>query len=178
MDPPLRQRLAYVRDHLRTNWISAAGFALLYLLFNIATTLYIHRTVAAFYSSMLPSYTIPFTIFTILLSAAFGIAAMLFIVKLREIRLKSAGFGLTGILFGGLAAGCPGCYFGLFPVLLSLFGISATLAILPFNGLELQVLGVLAMALAIVTLAKETAVTCDLPARQATGRHTPQKRKK
>lgn len=135
---------------------------MLYFLFNLATVLYIYKSLQSFFH-LHPMYSVPFSIFTILLSIAFGVAATLFVVKVREIRLKSAGFGLTGILLGGLAAGCPGCYFGLFPIFLSLFGISATLAILPFNGLELQILGTVALGFSILTLAKESDVACEVP---------------
>jgi hypothetical protein len=162
MKPSLRRRFQYAKEMVAANPLPVAGFAALYLLFNVATVIYIHGSLLQFYRSMYLSYTIPFTALTLLLSVTFGIAAMLFVAKLREIRLKSAGLGFTGLLFGGLAAGCPGCYFGLFPILLSLFGISATLAILPFNGLELQILGIIAMCASIITLAKGTDVVCEL----------------
>lgn len=154
--------MEYVRAALH-NPLPAIGFTVLYFLFNLATVIYIYGSVSGFYAILRPSYTIPFTLFTIILSIIFGIAAVLVIIKIREIRLKSAGLGLSGILLGGLAAGCPGCYFGLFPIFLSFFGISATLAILPFNGLELQALGIGALCLTILTLAKETVVECELP---------------
>ena len=49
----------------------------------------------------------------------------------------SIGFlGVTGGILGGA---CPGCFVGLFPAFLGLFGMTATLSILPFNGLEIQV---------------------------------------
>lgn len=171
MEPTLKQRMSYIAAALRSNLLAAIGFAFLYFLFNLATVLYIYENIGGFYASMRFSYTIPFTIFTVILSLVFGIAAVLVLMKIREIRLKSAGLGLSGILLGGLAAGCPGCYFGLFPVVLSFFGISATLAILPFNGLELQVLGILALCISIITLAKETVIECEVP-------KTRQKRKK
>lgn len=42
---------------------------------------------------------------------------------------------------GGLAAGiCPLCVTGLFPIILGFFGISFSFAILPFNGIEVQLL--------------------------------------
>jgi hypothetical protein len=111
------------------------------------------------------SYTIPYTILTILLSIIFGISATLLIVRVKEIRAKSAGLGLIGVILGGLAGSCPGCYFGLFPLVMSFFGISATLAILPLHGLELQVLAIIALCASVITLARSVDPTCDLPAK-------------
>lgn len=52
----------------------------------------------------------------------------------KEMTLSSAG------AIGGLAVGvCPLCVTGIFPLLLSLVGISFSFASLPFQGIEVQV---------------------------------------
>lgn len=134
----------------------------LYFIGTFAVVNYMHGSIGAFYTSMRPQYTIPFTVLAIITSVQLGIAITLAIAKIRELRAKSAGLGIIGIAVGSLAAGCPGCFFGLFPLLLSAFGVSATLAILPWNGLELQAASAVILALSIITLAKETDMTCDI----------------
>ena len=73
-----------------------------------------------------------------------GINISLLIYKLKEYRAdkKSSMMSGFGIFAAALANGCPGCFAGFFPLILSIFGFSATLSILPFNGLELQALSV------------------------------------
>jgi hypothetical protein len=140
--------------------------SLLYLCIAFGTILYIHNSLPAFYKGMYASYTVPFTILTIITSIQLGVALTLIIAKIRELRAKSAGLGIVGIAIGSLAAGCPGCFFGLFPLFLSAFGISATLAILPFNGLELQTASAIILGLSIYTLGKETDLSCEIRKRE------------
>jgi hypothetical protein len=167
MNPSFQDRMQYAREVLaqpRYAFIAVLA-ALVYVGFTMITVLYVHDTLQNFYRSMYFTYTFSFSAFTVLLSVVFGINIALFTAKVREVRLKSASLGATGIFFGSLAAGCPGCFFGLFPLVLSVFGISATLAILPFNGIELQALALMALCLSSVTLAKETRIVCKLPKR-------------
>jgi len=134
----------------------------LYFIATFAVVIYMHGSITAFYTSMRSQYTIPFTVLAIITSVQLGIAITLAVAKIRELRAKSAGLGMIGIAVGSLAAGCPGCFFGLFPLILSAFGVSATLAILPWNGLELQAASAVILALSIITLAKETDMTCEV----------------
>lgn len=158
----LKRRITHLRHTLAQAPLLFVGFSLVYFLISMVIVLYIHESFEGFYGSMYSTYTIPYTILTVMLSFLFGAAMASFIIKLREIRLHTAGLGATGVIFGALAAGCPGCFFGLFPVVLSLFGITATLAILPFNGLELQAIAVLALLVSLYTLSGETAVACGI----------------
>jgi hypothetical protein len=167
MNLSFKGRMHYIRTVLaepRYAFIAVLA-ALLYVGVTMITVLYAHATIENFYKTMYSTYTIPFTVFTVLLSVFFGLNVALFTAKIREVRLKSAGLGATGLFFGSLAAGCPGCFFGLFPIVLSLFGISATLAILPFHGLELQAIALIALCLTLFTLGKETEIGCPLPKR-------------
>jgi hypothetical protein len=141
----------------------AAGVAFLYAIMNMIVVLHIHGSIDAFYRSMFMSYTIPFTILVGISSILLGISSSLLVAKIFEIKVKTAGLNITGIFFGSLAAGCPGCFFGLFPIVLSFFGITGTLAILPFNGLELQVGAIFVILLSIWFLAVESEVVCTLP---------------
>jgi len=54
---------------------------------------------------------------------------------------------------GGIAVGiCPLCVGGLFPIILSLFGISFSFGSLPFQGLEVQVLVILLLGYGLIKL--------------------------
>ncbi len=79
--------------------------------------------------------------------------------------LKSLGGSLVGGLFGGFGVGCPLC--GAF--LLSLIGVTAGLAALPFAGLELWVGSALIMTLTLQSALKRLdQSTCDPQATTAT----------
>jgi len=75
---------------------------------------------------------------------------------------KSSMMSGIGIFSAALANGCPGCFAGLFPLVLSIFGVSATLSILPFNGLELQALSAVLLGASIFFLAGQTKIVCKI----------------
>ena len=67
----------------------------------------------------------------------------------KELTLSSAG------AIGGLVTGvCPLCITGLIPLILGLVGVSFSLASLPFQGIEVQVLVVIVLLLSLVNLSK------------------------
>ena len=85
-----------------------------------------------------------------------GITVALFAARLKEFRaFKAASAGSMGGVFAGiLGAGCPGCAVGLFPLIASAFGISATLGSLPLGGIELQLFSVGVLGVSIFLLSK------------------------
>jgi len=91
-----------------------------------------------------------------------GINISLLVYKLKEFAAdkKSSMMSGFGIFAAALANGCPGCFAGLFPLVLSIFGVSATLSILPFNGLELQGLSAVLLGASIFFLAGKTQNVC------------------
>ncbi|KKR15047.1 hypothetical protein J4233_02890 [Candidatus Pacearchaeota archaeon] len=67
----------------------------------------------------------------------------------KKITLSSAG------AIGGLITGvCPLCVTGLIPLILGLAGISFSLASLPFQGIEVQVLVVIILLVSLINLSK------------------------
>lgn len=144
-----------------------APLSLLYIVITAGVYYYIYNgNPIALYKLFPLHYTIPFTIFTIIISLLIGLTIALFFAKLHELHLKSAGVGVIGVMIGSLAAGCPGCFFGLFPLVLSFFGVTGTLAILPWNGLEFQVITISMLSLSVWMLAKETDLTCKVKKRK------------
>jgi hypothetical protein len=82
--------------------------------------------------------------------------------KMRELRRLNKSSGLTAIgAFGGLLGGaCPGCFVGLFPAVLGIFGITASLGNLPLYGLEIQVISGGCLLLSLFLLTREN--TCKI----------------
>ncbi len=63
---------------------------------------------------------------------------------------KEAGTVAAIGTLGGLVAGvCPLCVTGVFPIILGLLGISFSFANLPFQGIEIQVLTIIILAVSL-----------------------------
>lgn len=87
---------------------------------------------------------------------SFLVALNLNLIIIRYKESKKLNIKLTPIGFLlGLSAGiCPACITGLFPALFSIFGFS--LSILPFGGIEFQILSILILLLSIFLLSKDS----------------------
>ncbi|MDD9952847.1 MAG: hypothetical protein OXR66_00760 [Candidatus Woesearchaeota archaeon] len=151
------QRLTFIRNALKKHKQHLFPFSLAYLLVMVAFYAYIYNgNPLQFYTTYSYWHTLPFTILTLCISAAIGVTLVLFIEKLRELKAQHASLSAAGIGFGVLAAGCPGCLFGIFPLFLGFFGITGTLAVLPLNGLEFQFLALLFLGVSIYMLAEKS----------------------
>lgn len=84
---------------------------------------------------------------------------VLAIDKIKELKAISAGkksipiIAMTATLLGGA---CPGCFAGLFPAFIGLFGSALTLNNLPFYGLEIQVISSIILVISINYLVRDT----------------------
>ena len=109
---------------------------------------------------------IPFIILNLIIALLIGISINLIWLKFRSYKSVNKEHGLTFLgVFGGLMSGaCPGCFVGLFPAFLGLFGITASLSTLPFLGLELQAGSIAILAGSIFLLTNED--ICKLPKRR------------
>lgn len=91
-----------------------------------------------------------------------GLTVSLVFMKLKDAsfvaqrKAKGGTFAVIGTFLGVLGGACPGCFVGLFPAFLGIFGVTATLRILPFYGLEVQVLSMILLVIAIGLLTRET----------------------
>jgi len=97
---------------------------------------------------------IPYMLLTILVGFLVAININLIIIKFKELRRvnKSSGFTVVGVFGGMLGGACPGCFVGLFPAFLGLFGITATLSSLPFLGLEILIGSTILLITSIILL--------------------------
>lgn len=84
---------------------------------------------------------------------------VLAIDKVKDLREVSAGkksvpiIAMAATLLGGA---CPGCFAGLFPAFIGLFGSALTLSSLPFYGLEIQVASSILLIISINYLTRDT----------------------
>ena len=94
-------------------------------------------------------------ILTLVIGFLVAVNCVLIYVKYKE-RKKCRGAGTASAgAIGGLIVGvCPLCVTGLFPIILGLLGISFSFAILPFQGIEIQVLVVLVLLISLWMLKK------------------------
>ena len=155
-------RVDFVKNVLKQRPLLFALLSLPYFLYFIGTQVYIYGNPFQFFNTFPGWYTYSYTFLSLVSSILLGILVTLIVAKFHEVRAKSLGLGATGVFIGALAAGCPGCFFGLFPIVAGMLGIGGTLAILPFNGLEFLLLTVLLLVGSILLLAKEVDLTCDV----------------
>ena len=145
-----------------------------FLIFLITTLIYLGiyyliinyflTSFSLFFTTYVKSYAYPAFILNIIVAILMGVNISLLIYRMKEFATdkKSSMMSGVGIFAAALANGCPGCFAGLFPVILSIFGISATLSILPFNGLELQGLSAVLLGASIFFLAGKTQTVCEI----------------
>ena len=95
-------------------------------------------------------------IFSLIIAGLVAINAIYSYILYKERKKCIEGNTLTGIgTLGGLMAGvCPLCVTGLFPLILSLLGVTFTFASLPLKGIEIQVLVVAILLISFRMLRK------------------------
>jgi hypothetical protein len=130
------------------------GIFFAYSIINILTN-QLYVTGATIFSYNL-FFLIPFIVLTLLVAVLTGISINLVWVKYREFKQvnKASGFTALGIFTGLLGGSCPGCFAGVFPAFLGLFGVSASLSSLPLYGLEIQLGSAILLVVAIFFLTK------------------------
>lgn len=103
-------------------------------------------------------YASAFILLQLIIGFGIALAINLSIKRIKDLNLatpkKHKGLISSAIAISLIASGCPGCIAGLFPAFLGLFGVSASLGILPLYGLELQIISILLLAISIWYLTK------------------------
>ncbi|MBP6948573.1 MAG: hypothetical protein KBC41_00860 [Candidatus Pacebacteria bacterium] len=80
-------------------------------------------------------------------------------MRLRgEVLLHSGLYSGIGLLFAFFGIGCAACGTALLSIILSFFGFSAMLDVLPYQGQEIGYIGLLLLCIATYTLAHKVAV--------------------
>ena len=125
---------------------------------------YFLTSFSLFFTTYVKSYAYPAFGLNIIVALLMGINISLLVYRFKEFATdkKSSTMSGIGIFAAALANGCPGCFAGLFPFVLSIFGVSATLSILPFNGIELQGLSAGLLGTSIFFLSGKTKNVCKI----------------
>lgn len=132
------------------------GIFILYLILNVIFSGF-YNTIQSIliYYKTLNWFKLGFSILlTLIIGVLVSINAVSFYIKYTERKnlkkCKEAGI-LGGIgTVGGLITGvCPLCVTGLIPLILSLLGISFSFAVLPFGGIEIQLLVVIILSIGL-----------------------------
>ncbi|MAG02823.1 hypothetical protein CMI42_05790 [Candidatus Pacearchaeota archaeon] len=112
-----------------------------------------------------PSLGISLIFLLFIVSLLVGLNVNLLILKIGELQVvnKSIGvLGVIGICLGIIGGGCPGCIAGVFPFLVGLFGGTAvSLSVLPFNGLEIQLVSIVLLLISIYYLSRPSVCKVD-----------------
>ena len=99
-------------------------------------------------------------ILNIIVASLFAITINLMIYRYKESKnlRKEYGIAPVGMLAGLMGGLCPGCFAGLFPAFLALFGVTLTLTTLPLFGGELLIIAIIIFSISIYLLGKEQSV--------------------
>ena len=108
------------------------------------------------------SFLIPFLFFHTLIALLIPLSVNLAIMKVKEVQeinsiVKGGSASFFGVLVGILGGACPGCFAGLFPLVLGLFGVSLTLSSFPLLGLEVQIASTVLLFISIFLLTNDYA---------------------
>lgn len=109
--------------------------------------------------SIATNFTLLSASYTIAIAVLFGVYVAMAIYFLKR-RIKEVGqggiaTGFFGITSGVLGVGCAACGSFLLTGLLSLIGAGGALALLPLQGSELGIIGVILLATAVYAMAKQ-----------------------
>jgi len=107
-----------------------------------------------------PIFLYPYVLFNFLIIPFLvALTINLTIMKFKDLKSlkgKENSAGLLGIFSGVIGGACPGCFAGLFPAFIGLFGVNATLSSLPLFGIEIQIFSAILLIVAIVLLTRPT----------------------
>lgn len=97
---------------------------------------------------------------TLVIGALIALNSVLIYIKYKERKECKKEVALSGAgAIGGLIAGvCPICITGLVPLVFGLFGLSFSLASLPFGGIEVQVIVALVLLVSLYNLTRKRKV--------------------
>lgn len=93
-------------------------------------------------------------LYTVAILTGANLTLAVYHVREHGLNLKTGGAGTLGTIFAILGAGCAACGSAVLVGLLSLFGASSALLLLPMEGLELLVVALVLLVLSIYWLAE------------------------
>ncbi|WP_049899247.1 hypothetical protein [Halococcus agarilyticus] len=103
-----------------------------------------------------PKYTTLQGLLLVVTAILVGVNVAMVIYHLREHALSAAQgtTSVAGVVLGTLGAGCAACGSAVLAGVLSLFGVTASLTVLPFDGLEFAALALVTLVFSVFWLAR------------------------
>jgi len=135
-----------------------AGIFIFYLMLNVLLSGF-YNTVPLIwiYAKTVDWFKLGMSLFlTLIIGILIALNSVLIYVKYKERKKCKKEITLSSVgAAGGLVAGvCPLCITGLVPLIFGLIGVSFSLAGLPFQGIEVQILVVAVLIISLVNLSK------------------------
>ena len=131
---------------------------LIYIILNIFVSgFYNTLPLILVYAKTVNWFKLGFSLFlTLIIGILIAFNSVLIYIKYQEKKRCKEEIVLSSIGgFGGLISGvCPLCITGIVPLILGLIGISFSLASLPFQGIEVQILVVFVLTISFFSLSK------------------------
>ena len=130
---------------------------ILYLALSMYLIYYFFNGFYLFFNYYIRYYPWLNILFTLILAFLFGINLTLIIFRFKEVKSynNESGAGIFTSVISLFSAGCPVCSFSIISFLIPAIGTTFSLAILPFKGLEIQLLGIIILLISIFILTKE-----------------------
>jgi len=91
----------------------------------------------------------------IIIMTGINISLLFYYVKKSARLRRSTGMSLLGVIVGILGVGCSSCGSVLLTSVIGLSATSSILGILPFKGLEINILAIVLLGVSIVMIAKK-----------------------
>lgn len=128
-----------------------------YLLLSTYLIYYFFNGFYSFFNYQIRYYPYLNILFTLILALLFGINLALIMFRFKEIKKynNESGTGIFASILSLFSAGCPVCSFTILSFLIPGLSVTFSLAILPFKGLEIQLLGIIVLLISIFVLTKE-----------------------
>jgi len=146
-------------DTVKTKYIQFILFFAGYILLEIIINK-INVTLPNLFSSFRLWYSISFISLNLLIIPTLvSLTLIISIEKIRDLRSIKASKGIAPLFatFTSLLGGaCPGCFVGLFPAFMGIFGSTLQLRDLPFAGLEIQVVSGIILIISLGYLTRKT----------------------
>lgn len=118
-----------------------------------------YLTLPKFFSTFKPIFSIPFILINIILIPLLVATTITLSVErinqAKSLSGKKGFFGAIGTVLGILGGACPGCFVGLFPAAIGIFGITASVGALPLYGFELGLISIVFLIISINYLSKD-----------------------
>jgi hypothetical protein len=130
------------------------GFVMSSDLFNFFEKIALVWSTVGGYFTLIPLST-QISLFLVGIFTALNVSFFIYYVKRRVVKQRSAGVGTLGIVIGFIGMGCGACGSVILSALVGVTASSQVIGILPFEGLEFSVVGILMLLGSTLFLAKK-----------------------